>query len=206
MQNKHLIQPTLAVSSASNQSDDLFNSPEEISSNNNDVGDADSFGTGTGTGIRIRVRQRDNQPSAETSWLQGTAPRRIRLQKKIQVGSVLCGSFSCKEENHEAKPIVAKAEGVDVTTIGASESIDETEDISLSKFSHDTEVAQKLSLKMESTNYSLSGGDKEVPSAALKAAPALSWISSYMHMRGVLVVVGLSVICVSAYIWRCIKF
>ncbi|XP_057479433.1 NAC domain-containing protein 14-like isoform X2 [Actinidia eriantha] len=172
VQNKHLIQPALAVSSASNQSDDLFNSPEEISSINNDVGDADSFGTGTG--IRIRVRQRDNQPSAETSWLQGTAPRRIRLQKKIQVGSVLCGS--CKEENHEAKPIVAKAEGVDVTTFGASESIDETEDISLSKFSHDTKVAQEPSLKMESTNYSPSGGDKEVPSAALKAAPALSWI------------------------------
>ena len=106
VQNKHLIQPALAVSSASNEYYDLFNSPEEISSNNNDVGDADSFGTGTG--IRIRVRQRDNQPIADNSWLQGTAPRRIRLQKKIQVGSVRCGSFSCKEENHKAKPIMAK--------------------------------------------------------------------------------------------------
>ena len=50
---------------------------------------------------------------------------------------------------------------MDVAIFGASESIDETQDLSLSKFSNDTEVAQEPSLKMESTSYSLSSGDKE---------------------------------------------
>ncbi|XP_057464229.1 LOW QUALITY PROTEIN: NAC domain-containing protein 91-like [Actinidia eriantha] len=189
--------PALAVSSASNQSYDLFNSPEEIISNNNNVDNADS----SGSGIRIRTRQRD-PTNADNSWLQGTAPRRIRLQMNIQRGSVHCGSFrefNCEEENPVAKPFVAKAEEVDVAQVGASESIDETQDLSLSKFSNDTEVAQEPSLKMESTSYSLSRGDKEFPSAALKAASAWSWISSYMHMLGGLVVVGLSVLFVGIY-------
>ena len=99
--------PALAVSSASNQSYDLFNSLEEIISNDNDVGNANI----SGSGIRIRTRQRDNQPSADISWLQGAAPRRIRLQMNIQGGSIRCDSFrefSCEEENPVAKPFVAK--------------------------------------------------------------------------------------------------
>ncbi|XP_058206312.1 NAC domain-containing protein 91-like isoform X2 [Rhododendron vialii] len=85
-------------------------SPEEPSINTIAAGNDDIFGTG----IRIRAREHQNQPSNANSGWQGTAPRRIRLQKKLQVGPVSCGDFgdlSYKEENSEAKtPIVAKAE------------------------------------------------------------------------------------------------
>ncbi|KAF7148146.1 hypothetical protein RHSIM_Rhsim03G0217000 [Rhododendron simsii] len=111
LQNEMVGDPFLAVSSASGQSY-FSNSPEEPSINTISAGNDDIFGTGTG--IRIRPRENQNQPSNANSGLQGTAPRRIRLQKKLQVGPVSCGNFrdlSYKEENSEAKtPIVAKAE------------------------------------------------------------------------------------------------
>ena len=74
---------------------------------------------------------------------------------------------------------------MDVAIFGASESIDETQDLSLFKFSNDTEVTQEPSLKMESTSYSPSSGDKEVPAAALKAdlLYLLQFVSGYSHER-----------------------
>ncbi|CAA0813077.1 NAC domain-containing protein 14 [Striga hermonthica] len=45
---------------------------------------------GSGTGIVIMARQNFNQPSVQNLADQGTAPRRIRLQKKFQVGPVQC--------------------------------------------------------------------------------------------------------------------
>lgn len=41
------------------------------------------------TGIKIRTRQRQNQP-VQLVPAQGTAPRRMRLQKKFQIGPVAC--------------------------------------------------------------------------------------------------------------------
>ncbi|KAI8565161.1 hypothetical protein RHMOL_Rhmol03G0239300 [Rhododendron molle] len=109
LQNEMVGDPFLAVSSASGQSY-FSNSPEEPSINTISSGNDDIFGTG----IRIRPREHQNQPSNANSGWQGTAPRRIRLQKKLQVGSVSCrnfGDLSYKEENSEARtPIVAKAE------------------------------------------------------------------------------------------------
>lgn len=99
--------PFHAVSSASGQSY-FSNSPEEQSINTISAGNDNMFGTG----IRIRTREHQNQPGDAHSGGQGTAPRRIRLQKKLHVGPVTCGNFgdlSYKEENSEAKtPIVAK--------------------------------------------------------------------------------------------------
>lgn len=40
-----------------------------------------------GTNIKIRTRQPRHQPSSENSIVQGTAPRRLRLQVKSQSGS-----------------------------------------------------------------------------------------------------------------------
>lgn len=45
----------------------------------------------SGTGIIIRKRQIPNQSTVQSSAPHGTAPRRIRLQKKLQVGPVQCG-------------------------------------------------------------------------------------------------------------------
>lgn len=44
----------------------------------------------SGTGIKLRTRQMHNQPDDMQSKPQGTAPRRIRLQKKLQAGPVEC--------------------------------------------------------------------------------------------------------------------
>lgn len=44
-----------------------------------------------GTGIKIRTRQPQQQPILNNFGSLGTAPRRIRLQMKISVGSV-CSS------------------------------------------------------------------------------------------------------------------
>lgn len=57
------------------------------------------------TGIRLRTRQRQpsiENPDAQGIALQGTAPRRIRLQCKLQMRPVRC-SAAC-----ESKPIAAE--------------------------------------------------------------------------------------------------
>ncbi|KAI8028864.1 NAC domain-containing protein 91 [Camellia lanceoleosa] len=108
---------------------------EESISNSNAVGN-DNI---SGTGIRIRSRQVHNRPSAENFGVQGTAPRRIRLQKKLQVESFY-GS-------HEAERVVTKAEEEakeeNAATIGAA--------------------AKELGLKATSRGY------KEVSPGALKS-------------------------------------
>ncbi|KAG2701293.1 hypothetical protein I3843_06G034500 [Carya illinoinensis] len=66
-----------------------------------------SDGTGgvVSTGIRIRTRQPQNQPSIANS-AQGSAPRRLRLQCKLQVQPPHCGPMSenwSGPEDHELK-------------------------------------------------------------------------------------------------------
>lgn len=47
--------------------------------------------TTSGTGIILRNRQSSNHSTLHSGVAQGTAPRRIRLQKKFQLGPVQCG-------------------------------------------------------------------------------------------------------------------
>ena len=61
------------------------------------------------TGIRIRTRQPQNLPLTEGVSqggyvAQGTAPRRLRLQRKIQVSA----DWSGGPEGHESKPITTE--------------------------------------------------------------------------------------------------
>lgn len=46
--------------------------------------------TTSGTGIVIRQRQMPNQSFVQNTVMHGTASKRIRLQMKLQVGSVQC--------------------------------------------------------------------------------------------------------------------
>lgn len=86
----------------------VFNGDEE-SRNYNPV-----VGGDNGTGIRIRSRPARNDPSNMNPAIQGTAPRRIRLQRKIQVHPVQ-PIFSneavkyegCAPEDHDSKPTIA---------------------------------------------------------------------------------------------------
>uniref|UniRef100_A0A5B7AGQ1 Putative NAC domain-containing protein 45 n=1 Tax=Davidia involucrata TaxID=16924 RepID=A0A5B7AGQ1_DAVIN len=129
LQNDSLGQDAFSVGSVGSQYNNLFNSLEESSSCSNAVGSGDIFGTG----IRIRTQQPRN-PSAQNFATQGTTPRRIRLQKK-KVGSVFCSNlqdYSYSEENHEAKPTVIEAKHT-CATVGTATTIDETQEISLSK-------------------------------------------------------------------------
>lgn len=63
----------------------------------------------SGTGITIRTRQNLNQNVQETAK-HGTAPRRIRLQKKFQVGPVQC---NLPKESTDTK-LVPKEEATNV--------------------------------------------------------------------------------------------
>jgi hypothetical protein len=63
-------------------------------------------GTTSGTGIKIRSRNISNQAPVQNSVAHGTAPRRIRLQKKFQVGPVQCvlsNKSTDSKINHEGK-------------------------------------------------------------------------------------------------------
>ena len=64
------------------------------------------------TGIRIRSRTAPSQPCTENSMTQGDAPRRLRLQCKLQVHSLYCGNainnWSSEEKEDDSKPVVTK--------------------------------------------------------------------------------------------------
>ncbi|XP_015878714.1 NAC domain-containing protein 91 isoform X2 [Ziziphus jujuba] len=67
------------------------------------------------TGITRRIRQWPNPPSNENSvFRQGEAPRRIRFQCKLQVGSVSCGPMArdhrIRKPEEELKPAVKEEE------------------------------------------------------------------------------------------------
>ncbi|XP_038993543.1 NAC domain-containing protein 62-like isoform X2 [Hibiscus syriacus] len=63
------------------------------------------------TGIRIRSRSARSQPNIENSVMQGYAPRRIRLQCKLQVGTPYppnaINNFS-EGKDEDSKPVVSK--------------------------------------------------------------------------------------------------
>lgn len=69
-----------------------------------------------GTGIRIRNRQVQNPPrimlGAHAMMSQGEAPRRIRLQRKLQVGPVTCSAMALERRNwspeRESKPVATE--------------------------------------------------------------------------------------------------
>lgn len=60
--------------------------PQMVFSQAENVGNVSS----SGPGITLRTRRTQNQQGDQQSAAQGTAPRRIRFQKKLQVGSVQC--------------------------------------------------------------------------------------------------------------------
>ncbi|XP_028055068.1 NAC domain-containing protein 91-like isoform X3 [Camellia sinensis] len=153
------------------------------SSNSNVVSNVDTFGTG----IKLRARQPRDQTSSKNFGSQGNARRRNRLQKKLQDPSLYQSNFtdlSYNEENHEAKAEGAEEEHS--VTADPDAIIDETQDTSLSKSSDVTKVAQELAWNMKSRSDFPRSGDEEVPSASLKAPPALFFFFSSMHMLGVL--------------------
>ncbi|KZV40957.1 hypothetical protein F511_05202 [Dorcoceras hygrometricum] len=71
--------------------------------------------TTLGTGIKIRARQPLQQLSTQHYEAHGTAPRRIRLQMKCQVGSVQCNlpKIVNEDDKHEGSPHLAEGDNSD---------------------------------------------------------------------------------------------
>lgn len=85
--NLGFVPNTPDASSTVSTAHNLLDGLEEPRSDSNVVESANSK---FGTGIKIRTRQPRNQESAGNVASQGNASRRIRLQKKLQIGPVLC--------------------------------------------------------------------------------------------------------------------
>ncbi|KAL7146033.1 hypothetical protein ABFS83_06G014100 [Erythranthe nasuta] len=83
--NSYSVPNDFTANSGGNQMFNLSNIEEGGAYISPMVGD-----TTSGTGIIIRTRQIPNQTDAQNPANHGTAPRRIRLQKKFQVGPVQC--------------------------------------------------------------------------------------------------------------------
>ncbi|XP_021275555.1 NAC domain-containing protein 62-like [Herrania umbratica] len=88
------------------------------------------------TGIKIRSRIARSQPDTENSMTQGNARRRIRLQRKFQVGPLYCGNamndWSSEEKEHNSNPVFKEEIKVVEEDITVDGTMDEPQEISLS--------------------------------------------------------------------------
>ncbi|XP_022722692.1 NAC domain-containing protein 91-like isoform X2 [Durio zibethinus] len=117
----------------------VLNSNEELSNHVNTTCNVDR----AITGIRIRSRSARSQTDTENFVTQGNAPRRLRLQCKLQVLSLYQGNATnnwSSEEKEDSKPVVTKEVKVmeeDITIGGdaACGTMDELQEISLSESS-----------------------------------------------------------------------
>ncbi|KAE8663287.1 NAC domain-containing protein 86 [Hibiscus syriacus] len=111
----------------------VLNSKEESSNHVNATCNLDN----AITGIRIRPRPARSQPNIENSVMQGYAPRRIRLQCRLQVGTLYppnaMNNFS-EGKDEDSKPVVSKEVKVMEEDITAC-TMDKPLEISLSESS-----------------------------------------------------------------------
>ncbi|XP_031393397.1 protein NTM1-like 9 [Punica granatum] len=69
------------------------------------------------TGIRVRSRESQVPPPWLNSNAQGTALRRMRLQRKIQIGPVFCGGQFVKLPNHGDKDTGLKSDIMELNVL-----------------------------------------------------------------------------------------
>ncbi|THG20979.1 hypothetical protein TEA_029855 [Camellia sinensis var. sinensis] len=154
----------LAVEAAQAQFD-----PEGSSNNSNAVNNADI----SGPEIKLRTHQPHDQRRVENFGPQGTRRKARKGRFRLSYPSNF-RDLSYREENHEAKVVVAKAgeaeEKLSVTADPAA-IVDETQDTSLSKSNDVTTLVQEQAWIMKSGSDFPRGGDKEVPSVSWIALP-----------------------------------
>ncbi|XP_062147475.1 protein NTM1-like 9 isoform X2 [Alnus glutinosa] len=173
-----------------------------------------SSGEGSRTGIRIRTRQSQNEPLMEGvskgSVAQGIAPRRLRLQCKLQVLPVQCSPMSADWSGgaggHESKPIATEEGGASGKHVragspraaAANSAYSEPRSI-ISDSDENSEISQDPSTGMRPS--SMSKGDILTGINGLsvfsKAAPLRRKIGSFR-----VVVVVVVVIIIFAGVWR----
>ncbi|XP_019056115.1 PREDICTED: protein NTM1-like 9 isoform X2 [Nelumbo nucifera] len=103
-----------------------------------------SGAVGGGSGIRLRTRQPQYQLNSLDIMSQGTAPRRIRLQKKLsrRVYSS-CNKARVDAEEHEEKPKIAELQGRETVKAPSTEEVQKRTTSTL-----DSELAQEFDKKL----------------------------------------------------------
>ncbi|KAL3846051.1 hypothetical protein ACJIZ3_003454 [Penstemon smallii] len=173
--NNYAVPNALSAASAVNQIPNSSNIQESSS-----YSPAVANATNPGTGIKLRTRQTLNESNPRNPATHGTAPRRIRLQMKFQVGATQCGL-----------PKESKNSSNDSDTTHEVES-------NLTKDDKAT-----TSLSSDELKESTSSEPEDVPSVSVECAPVLSKSSNF-YMPKVLVAAGLVTVLVA--VWGYFRF
>ncbi|XP_047980506.1 NAC domain-containing protein 62-like isoform X1 [Salvia hispanica] len=150
-----------------------------------------------GTGIVIRKRTVPNQSTVQHTAAHGTAPRRIRLQMKLQVGSVQCGPPN-EPTNSKIKEEVDKAQDDEkAVTLTPDESRDSTS-VDVNTDGNSKETSTNPSAKAETPKNSKSEETvSQCSSYTLSASPSRYMPKVLMAMS--LIVMLLAVLAYSTF-------
>ncbi|KAL8148486.1 hypothetical protein AgCh_005744 [Apium graveolens] len=154
-----------------------------------------SSAVSSSTGIKIRSRQPNSQQSAQSNVSHGTAPRRIRLQMKFQARSnygCLTKDLSLPDENTEVPMVVKDNDDTDLQTSASDITSDGSRTDAVS--TTDEDVEDRNQDEESSMNVKLRSGlqiETKAPSIFTKA-PALSSITSALHIDGKSLAIGVA--------------
>ncbi|KAK4431242.1 NAC domain-containing protein 62 [Sesamum alatum] len=149
-------------------------------------------GATSGSVIKIRTRQIPNQASIQNSVAQGTAPRRIRLQKKFQVGPVECRLPNESTDSkiiHEGEPTTQEDKA---TTVHTPDELKESTSNKANKDGQSNDVSPSLKAKGDF----LDKEPKDVPLVRSGCASRLS-VSLSCYMPKMLVAASLIIVLVA---------
>ncbi|PHU23331.1 NAC domain-containing protein 86 [Capsicum chinense] len=149
--------------------------------------------SGSGTGIKLRPRPMHNQPDDMQSRPQGTAPRRIRLQMKMQVGPVEC--CTRPDSSQEAGSHQAVTDGEKASDEHNPTASDTTHE----EYEGVSGEVDDLSTRVKDADDSPVQESLDEP---LKTVTKLS-SSSHIYMTKFLVVASLLVVFIG--VWGCIR-
>lgn len=157
----------------------------------------DDTNSAVGTGVKIRTRHSQNNPSSHNSAMvsHGTAPRRIRLQRRLtrRVSSFKVREATCAAKGQEAKAVDSESTGeVAGSNVLQSLSVEDSED------SNDIsrEMETKLRLRPRSRGNATCGECPNTLSGKLYFIQPFSYPLRYMvfGVLAMVLVVGLSLV------------
>ncbi|KAF2290258.1 hypothetical protein GH714_005674 [Hevea brasiliensis] len=178
----------------------IFNSMDESSKQMNSVNHGSAV---SGTGIKIRTRQPQVRPYADNFAIQGTAPRRLRLQMKLSAVSYGHGverDASHKEDEDEDEVQSAVSEASDAKHNPESDKLLTESQLHDSDNSIETAKESSSNLRLRVKQGGKSG---EIGSSAfLDAVPAMHGRSSpSVYIVGVVVVIILLIVLAGIWIF-----
>ncbi|OVA19931.1 NAC domain [Macleaya cordata] len=162
--------------------------------------------------VGVGISHGQLQSSSQNFMTQGTAPRRIRLQRKLsrrgRVVSFRGRDFSCNAEENETKPTVTHvSEDAKESTSKTTTDEPKKEDSSVSIVGSNDKKSEgsetRLRLRSRSKSDGETGEDLSSRSLLVKATPARRL--SYLHISIVFVVLVSILVMVFTGGWRCIR-